>query len=133
MTIGVSPQRMIAKGLSLSGAQIRVAELVQSGCDLGPQSRLGGCPITCNQPGEPALNRIALGGCALRPRDVACHARFPRTRRRHYSRTKMFACCSVPTKLAWPVRDAEAPRSQASMMDACSYALAKSTWTRLIT
>ena len=46
--------------LPLPGSQVRVAELVQSGCDLGLQSRLGGCSIACDQPGEPALSRIAI-------------------------------------------------------------------------
>ena len=38
-------------GLPLSGAQVRVAKLVQSRCDLGGQSRLGGCSIACVQLG----------------------------------------------------------------------------------
>src|SRR5262249_45408219 len=42
-------------GLSLPGSQVRVAELVQSGCDLGLQSRLCGCHMACDQPGEPAM------------------------------------------------------------------------------
>jgi hypothetical protein len=46
--------------LPLPGSEIRVAELVQSGCNLGLQSRLGRRSIACDQPGEPALSRIAL-------------------------------------------------------------------------
>jgi len=48
-------------GLPVPGSQVRVAELVQSGCYLGLQSRLGGCSIAGDQPDEPALSRIALG------------------------------------------------------------------------
>src|SRR5262245_2841128 len=48
-------------GLPVPGSQVRVAELVQSGCYLGLQSRLGRCSIAGDQPGEPALSRIALG------------------------------------------------------------------------
>ena len=33
---------------------------VQSRCDLGLQSCLGGCSIACDQPGEPALSHIAI-------------------------------------------------------------------------
>ena len=47
--------------LPLPGSQVRVAELVQSRCDVGLQSRLGGCALAGNQPGEPPLSRIALG------------------------------------------------------------------------
>jgi hypothetical protein len=43
------------------GLKFVSAELVQSGCDLGLQSHLGGCSIACDQPGEPALSRMALG------------------------------------------------------------------------
>src|SRR5262249_15156747 len=34
---------------------------VQSRCDLGLQSHLGGCSIACDQPDEPAVSRIVLG------------------------------------------------------------------------
>ena len=66
--------------LPLPGSQVRIAELVQSGWDLGLQSRLGGCSIACDQPGEPALSRIAIvrtraiGGTA----EVIASRRWPR-------------------------------------------------------
>ena len=47
-------------GLSLPGSQIRVAELVQSGCDLDLQPRIGGRSLACDQPGEPALSPFLL-------------------------------------------------------------------------
>ena len=46
--------------LPLPGSQVRIAELVQSGWDLGLQSRLGGRSIACDQPGESALSRAAI-------------------------------------------------------------------------
>ncbi len=46
-------------GLPLPGSQVRVAELVQSGCDLGLQPHIGGRSLACDQPGEPALSRVA--------------------------------------------------------------------------
>src|SRR5262245_18825371 len=46
--------------LPLPGPEIRVAKLVQSGCDLGLQSCFGGCSISYDQPGEPALSHIAI-------------------------------------------------------------------------
>jgi hypothetical protein len=52
-------------GLSLLGSQVRVAELVQSGCDLGLQPHPGGCYIACDQPSEPTLSRIARGLTAV--------------------------------------------------------------------
>jgi hypothetical protein len=53
-------------GLSLPGSQIRVAKLVQSGCDLGLQSGFGWCSVACDQPGEPPLSRMAFGNAHLR-------------------------------------------------------------------
>src|SRR5262245_31608712 len=47
--------------LPLPGSQVRVAELVQSGCDLGLQSRVGGCTFACGQPGQPTVSRFTLG------------------------------------------------------------------------
>src|SRR5262245_32368735 len=47
--------------LPLPGSQVRVAELVQSGCDLGLQPRVGGCTFACGQPRQPTVSRIALG------------------------------------------------------------------------
>ena len=47
-------------GLSLPGSQIRVAELVQSGCDLDLQPHIGGRSLACDQPGEPALSPFLL-------------------------------------------------------------------------
>jgi hypothetical protein len=41
-------------GLSLPGSQVRIAELVQFGCDLGLQSSPGGCSIARGQPRKPA-------------------------------------------------------------------------------
>ena len=46
--------------LPILGSKVRVAELVQSGCDLGIQSLVGGCSFACDQPGEPAVSRIAI-------------------------------------------------------------------------
>src|SRR5258707_45524 len=48
-------------GLSIPGSQVRVAKLAQSGCDLGLQPRLCRCSIACDDPGGPALSRVALG------------------------------------------------------------------------
>jgi hypothetical protein len=47
-------------------SQVRVAELVQFGCDLSLHSRLGGCSIACDQPGEPTLSLMAFGNANLR-------------------------------------------------------------------
>ena len=41
---------------ALSGSQVRIAELVQFGCDLGLQSNSGGCSITSDQLGELSLS-----------------------------------------------------------------------------
>ena len=41
---------------ALSGYQVRIAELVQFGCDLGLQSNPGGCSITSDQLGELGLS-----------------------------------------------------------------------------
>ena len=51
--------------LSLSGSQVRIAELVQFGCDLGLQSNPGGCSITSDQLGELGLSRLRLFGLTL--------------------------------------------------------------------
>ena len=45
--------------LPLPGSQVRVAELVQSGCDLGLQPHIGGRSLACDHPCEPALSRVA--------------------------------------------------------------------------
>ena len=47
-------------GLPLSGSQVRVAELVQSGCDLGRQPHLGGRSLAYDQPCKPALRCVAV-------------------------------------------------------------------------
>ena len=47
-------------GLPLPRSQVRVAELVQSGCDLGRQPHLGRRSLACDQPCEPALSRSGL-------------------------------------------------------------------------
>ena len=47
-------------GLSLPGSQVRIAELVQFGCDLGLQSSPGGCSIARGQPCKPALTPILV-------------------------------------------------------------------------
>ena len=70
--------------LPLPGSQVRVAELVQSRGDVGLQSRLGGCALACNQPGEPTLSRIALGrtrqgGSVSSPARSSDQRRFRRT------------------------------------------------------
>jgi hypothetical protein len=46
--------------LPLPGSQVRVAELVQSGCNLGLQSCLGGGAVAYDQPRGPILKRIAI-------------------------------------------------------------------------
>jgi len=50
----------ILAGLPVPGSQVRVAELVQSGCDLGVQPYVGVRSLACDQPGEPALSRFLL-------------------------------------------------------------------------
>src|SRR4029077_13274039 len=47
-------------GLSLPGSHVRVADLVQSGCDLGPQPYIGGCSLAYDQPGKPALSAFTV-------------------------------------------------------------------------
>ena len=38
----------------------KLAELVQSRCGLGLQPRIGGRSLAYDQPGEPALSRVAV-------------------------------------------------------------------------
>jgi hypothetical protein len=52
-------------GLPLPGPQVRVAELVQSGCDLGHQPRSGGRSLACDHPCERALSRISVGSVKI--------------------------------------------------------------------
>ena len=47
-------------GLPLPGSHVRVADLVQSGCDLGPQPYIGGCSLAYDQPGKPALSAFTV-------------------------------------------------------------------------
>jgi hypothetical protein len=47
-------------GLPVPGSQVRVAELVQSGCNLGLQRHIGWRSLGCDQPGEPALSQPIL-------------------------------------------------------------------------
>jgi hypothetical protein len=47
-------------GLSLPGSHVRVAKLVQFGCNLGLQPHIGGRSLAYAQPREPELSRVAV-------------------------------------------------------------------------